>query len=406
MLSRDPAVPRRDELLDGAAVARAIGAAACERTYAKYRVGESLRVVHRIGDGGYVAGRSFADLDAAYARAAGPGVVRAPALDALLWRFPRDRRIAGLPLVAGPGAALDDLVGARCAATRIVAYAAERSATAACAGPDGDVIAFAKVHAGDGAARERRATEVVRAALASADPNLRVPRVLGAGASAQHVAGCGASGGEDALALEALPGRRLDTLPPAERERGLERLGAALAALHGLRPPAGARFDRFSPDRLARAVGAIATARPEAGPAAAELLAALLARRADAAGPDVCLHGDANPRNALLDGDRVSLIDLEDVAAGPAAADLGHVLAGLLCERAAGRLPAADEPPLARALLRGYARIAALPRPETLAWHTAAAVLARRALTAINRVRAGDLRHLGDQLRAAGALVR
>ena len=428
-LARDPAVPRRDALLDGAAVAHALGVGGCQRTYAKYRVGESLRVVHRTDAGSYVAGRSFADVGAAYERAARPGVVCAPELDAVLWEFPNDRRIATLRLLAGPSEALDRLVGARCARVRLVAYAAERSATAACHDADGAVIAFAKVHAGEGAERERRATETIRAALRAGHAHLRVPHVLGCdlaagheqspGAATAHVLGTGcdlaggaASGLGDAtracaaLALEALPGRRLDTLPLHERERGLERLGAALATLHGLRAPDGAAFRRFAPARLARAVGAIATARPAAGPAAAELLARLLERRGDAAGPDVCVHGDANPRNALLDGDRVSLIDLEDVAAGPAAVDLGHVLAGLLCERAAGALPAAAEPPLARALLRGYAAVAPLPRPETLAWHAAATVLARRALTAVNRVRDADLRQLDAYLRAAGALMR
>ena len=145
---------------------------------------------------------------------------------------------------------------------------------------------------------------------------------------------------------------------------------------------------------------------PRPGAPAAELLAALLGRHADAAGPDVCLHGDANPRNALLDGDRVSLIDLEDVAAGPAAADLGHVLAGLLCERAAGGAGgdgAAAARPRAPARLRGR-RAAAAGGVARLAHRRV--VLARRALTAVNRVREADLRHLDLFLRAAGALLR
>ena len=418
-LARDEAVPRRDALLDGAAVARALGVARCERTYAKYRVGESLRVVHRTGDGAHVAGRSFPDAEAAYARALPlaapvgprPGVVLARELGAVLWTFPNDRRLAALPLLAGPGEALERLAGRPCAATRLVAYAAERSATAACLDADGRVAAFAKVHAGDGAARERRATAAVHAALGGANPHLRVPRLLGeappAGeARADAAPPAGEEGAPDALALEALPGRRLDALRAGEQPFALQALGRALATLHGLEPPPGARFARLDPERLARAVGAIATARPAAGRAAAELLATLLGRHADAAGRAVCLHGDANPRNALLDGDRVSLIDLEDAAAGPAAADLGHVLAGLLCARVGGELPAAAEPELAGALLRGYADLAPAPPPEALAWHTAASVLARRALTAVSRVRDPDLRRLDGYLRAAGALVR
>ena len=398
-LAYDAAVPHRDALLDGAAVARALGIGPCERTHAKYRFGESLRVVHRTADGGRVAGRSFPDAAAAFARARPhatavgrrPGVMHAPALDAVLWTFPNDRRIGALPLLAGPGPALERLLGGPCAETRLVAYAAERSATAACLDAAGRVTGFAKVHAGDGAERERRATATVYAALGTS-PCLRVPRLLG---------GDGA-----ALALEPLPGRRLDALAPGERADGLERLGAALATLHGLTPPPGARFDRLDPARLARAAGTIAAARPVAARAAAGLLDALRRRHPDAAGPDVCLHGDVNPRNVLLDGDRVGLIDLEDAAAGPAAADLGQLLAGLLCARVAGELAAPAAQALGGALLRGYAEIAPPPRAESLAWHTAASVMARRALTAVGRVRAADLRGLHGFLLAAEALVR
>jgi aminoglycoside phosphotransferase len=416
-LARDAAVPHRDALLDGGAVGRALGVGPCERTYAKYRVGDSLRVVHRTRGGAVVAARSFADPDAVHARAAEiaspvggqPGVAVAPGLGAVLWRFPNDRRLAALPLLAGPSAALDALAGAPVAATRLLAYAAERSATAACLDAGGTAVAYAKVHAGDGAARERAATEWLGSELGAGAAHLRLPRLVGSGARGRDGAPADATArGDDggALAFEALPGRRLDAIPAGGQAAAHEALGRALAALHGLRPPPATRFGRVAPLRLVRAVGVIATARPASGRPAAELLAALLGRAADAAGPDVCMHGDANPRNALLDGGRVSLIDLEDAGAGPAAADLGHVLAGLLCARVAGALPAAAEPPLVRALLRGYARIAPLPRAESLAWHTAASVLGRRLPAAVSRVRDAELRRLDDLLLAAGALVR
>ena len=217
-LARDEAVPRRDALLDGAAVARALGVRRCERTYAKYRVGESLRVVHRTDDGAHVAGRSFADAAAAYARAlpaaapvgSRPGVVHAPELDAVLWTFPNDRRIAALAAARRPEP------GARPAGRSALRGDAPRRLRRRALGHRGvpgrerEVVAFAKVHAGDGAARERRATAAVGAALGAGSAWLRVPRLLG---------GDGA-----ALALEALPGRRLDTLAPA---RAARRAGAA-----------------------------------------------------------------------------------------------------------------------------------------------------------------------------------
>jgi len=80
---------------------------------------------------------------------------------------------------------------------RLVAYCAERSASAACAGEDGQVLAYAKLHAGDGAERERRSLEAARAAD---DGVLRVPRVIGASAL------------DGAVAVEAVAGRRLDLL--------------------------------------------------------------------------------------------------------------------------------------------------------------------------------------------------
>ena len=134
-------------------------------------------------------------------------------------------------------------------------------------------------------------------------------------------------------------------------------MGAGLATLHRLGPPPSRRFTRLDPDRLARAAGVLAGARPDAALAAADLLARLLARTDEAAGPDVHLHGDANLRNALLDGDRIALLDLEDAAAGPAAADLGQVLAGLLCARVQAQVSETAERSLGDALLTGYAAV-------------------------------------------------
>jgi aminoglycoside phosphotransferase len=235
------------------------------------------------------------------------------------------------------------------------------------------VLAYAKVQAADGARRERDAAEAVAARIGSADPHLRVPRVIGA------------ADDRGALALEAIDGRRLDSLSGRDMASALARLGAALATLHSIGPVSAGRFERLDAARLARAVGVIASARPDAGGAAAELLAKLLARREDANGAAVCLHGDPNLRNALIADGRVVLLDFEHLAAGPAAADLGHVLAGLL----AARRPAPPD-----AVLEGYTAVAPLPPRASLRWFTAASVLARRALTAVNRVRVHDLRQL------------
>jgi Ser/Thr protein kinase RdoA (MazF antagonist) len=136
--------------------------------------------------------------------------------------------------------------------------------------------------------------------------------------------------------------------------------------------------------------------------AAERLLGCLALTGDDARRRPVCLHGDANLRNALLlqDGG-IGLIDLEHVSAGPAAADLGQLLAGLLLARAQGR----DVRGSAAALKSGYARVAEPPDPAALRWYTAASVLARVALPAVGRVRPDTLAHLRPLLEAAADLA-
>jgi aminoglycoside phosphotransferase len=401
MLAPDAAVPHRDDLLDGRRVAELLSGRlldepviGCERQFAKYRVGDGLRVVYRVTAEGverHVAARGFAPgaSAAAYRRAliaAVPApplrpVVHVPELEAVFWTFPNDRRLTTLPLLAGRSGTLDRLVG-HAVTPRLVAYSAERSASARCAGADGRVLAYAKVDAGDAADRERRGLEAARAADGD---RLRVPHVIGASAL------------DGALAVEAVEGRSLEALDAHDLPAALRRLGAALATLHERAPDPSERFERLDVERLAKAVSVIARARPDAGPVAAGLLARLLVDRGDGAGAPVCLHGDANLRNAIFDGERVTLIDFEDVSAGPAAADLGQVLARLRAARLTGDITG----DLSVAVLEGYAEVRPLPPPAALRWHTAASVLARVALPAVSRVRPPLLRILPELLEAA-----
>jgi len=238
--------------------------------------------------------------------------------------------------------------------TRLVAYAPEKSATVALLDDRGRTTAYAK------------ATDDERRGLEHA-AELLVPRILAT---------------EPVLVIEALHGK------PVHDVHGL---GAALARLHELAPPR-ERFTRLDPERLATAAGIVARARPQAAHAAYRVLTRLIARRDDALGPAVCLHGDANMHNALrLPDGRIALIDLEHLSAGPAAADLGQVLA------VSGR-PARD-------LLRGYATVAPPPDMDALRWYTAASVLARVVLPAVSRVRPDVLAKAGPLLDTAADML-
>ena len=353
----DPAVPRRDALLRTETMAgvisrRLLGGVPverCERVYVKYRVGDSLRVVYRY-DGHYVA-----------ARTGKRDGIAAPEVGAALYPFPHDRKLTALAALQPVAQRLLD----QPVTTHLVAYAAEQSATAECRDEHGHLLAYAKVGRTD---TERRGCDL----LAS---GVRVPRIL---ASADGV-----------LLLEPLAGRRLDQID------ALDGLGATLANLHhtninGDSP----RLSRLYPERLATAAEVLATVRPDVAGAAERLLQRLLERAEDSERELVCVHGDANLRNALLlPSGEVALLDLEDLSIGPAAADLGQLLAALIVNRT---------PKAAQALLAGYGTP---PDSVALRWHTAASLLARQALPAISRHRPPLLARLRELLDAGSALV-
>jgi Ser/Thr protein kinase RdoA (MazF antagonist) len=409
-LAPDPALPARDVLLDGAEMAQRLGTLmgadgpvdvdGYRRGRVKYRVGDSLRVVHELEIAGapwLVASRTFRDgrSESVYerardgARAAGPlrALAHDPVLDTVFWTFPNDRKIATLPSLVPGTDTVSRLLGRPIARTLLAAYAPEKSATAACFDElTGRPVAYAKVFAdADELAASLHAHTAVFDELGTSHSALRVPAVL-------------ASSAEDRLlVVEAVEGRRIDTLRGPEHLEAMRRFGAALATLHSLPVPAALpRFTRLEPDRQAPAAELIARARPDVAVAVARL-ASELAAEAPAPGAPVCLHGDVHLKNGLIQGRRVALIDLDQVGLGPAAADLGSAMAGIRYH-ALVTDEAARGDRLQRALVDGYASRREPPELQSLRWHVAAALLSERALRAVNRIRPDGLTHLGAVL--------
>ncbi len=410
----DPALPQRDLLLDPHQVVPSLEAAlsrtgrltiaACEVVRVKYRVGESLRVRYRIEteDGEQALTlRAFPNggSEEAFRRSGGDvrstGLLRPlahlPQLGSVVWVFPNDRRL-DLDLVEPRSPALAAMLGCVPHRCRLVAYAPEKTATVRCEDASGRPLAFVKVYREGDHLRSLHVHVSLSRALAPGGMHLELPQVIGSSSNAVALAPL------DGAALEALRGRG--------RAAAYERLGAAVARLHSLPAPDDQRFERLEPDRLSPAAEVIARARPDVGAAAQRLVDRLQHAHELSDEPRVCLHGDLHPKNALRRGDRIALIDLDQVSTGHAAADLGGMLAGLRYDRLTGAIGAAAERQLCQGVLAGYASVRPLPPATVIDWHTASALLVERALRAVNRIRPHGLRHLHEILDDATELVR
>lgn len=414
LLAHDPRLPYRDLLLDPEVAGRrlalrlrsgwAADVSGCELTRVKYRVGESLRVVYRLrvdGDEQLVAARMFTGGASAeiYRKAAARAVpsrslrpvARDAELDTVIWTFPNDRKLDNLTALDVVPAGLRGKLPRRWQRSQLVAYAPEKSATARCLDPLGETIAYVKAYALPEAERHARVLEHVRSHPLTSG-RLRVPAVLGRSDSYRM------------LWLEAIEGRQLAELRGDELARGLEAFGSALAILHGLPATGLAPFARLEVPRLRVAAEVIGRARPELVDVAARLAARLAATRPPEGRP-VHLHGDVHPRNVLVDQGRLALIDLDQAGAGQPAADLGSVLARIGQDLELGVLDPAGAAEAGGRFLRAYAATRPLPDAASLRWHTAAALLAERALRAVNRVIPLTLPHLGALLTQAAELT-
>src|SRR5262245_32915875 len=200
-LAHDALVPQRDLLLDQVNVARRLATALgprgpitighCERTRAKYRVGESLRVLYELeADGARyaVSARTFRDGRSAgafrhaveVAMGSGPlrPVVHDAELDTVFWAFPNDRRIRHLSVLARDSEPLARLLGRPSERARVVAYAPERAATAACLDAHGAIVGYAKVYAGDEGARGYAVHRALSRGLRRGRPELSIPDAI------------------------------------------------------------------------------------------------------------------------------------------------------------------------------------------------------------------------------------
>jgi aminoglycoside/choline kinase family phosphotransferase len=398
LLALDPALPQRDLLLDETLMAEYLsrlvarygdfGIQDCERLRTKYRVGASLRVLYEVSGNGQsyrIAARALPRTRRVADRLPSPVEVSAPELNTIFWIYPHDRKIKNLSVLANIPDDLRDIDGQTWIKSRIVAHAPEKSVTAQCIDDSDQIIAYAKIYAGDEGHQVIETYTHVAKALSAHD--VQTPRVI-AYHEQHHL-----------LLLESVAGVSLSAC--AQRENAFFRLGKALKKFHGLNPPPAAQHaTRLTPKALTQATNTISQARPDVADLVHRLSSKLIARYEH--GKPVFLHGDVHPKNILLNDDQLFLLDLDQAATGPAEVDLGSVIAGLYCDACTGTRTWREASSLQRFLLTGYG----IPEnSHALRWHTAAALLQERALRSVTRVRAAALQKLPELLLTAEAAL-
>lgn len=400
----DAHLPARDTLLDPNLMPQILGRLmgpdgpvaieAYRNERAKYRIGESLRLLHRFtvaGEAKLVASRTYAmgaappreTIDRYRGRVVDGlnAVVFDPQLHTAFWTFPVDRKLTRLAELLDGGDHLAALVG-HPVTIQLVQFAPEKSATVVCHRPHGSApIAYVKAYRDDthGDVAERIHRELP-GTVAAGCRHLEMPRMLGYDRERRF------------LALAAVDGTRLDQIPDDRREEPMRLLGSAVAELHALRAPEGTpTFGRLDIDKILHAAELIGLVRPDVAPAARSLAATLARSQPPPPATPSCLHGDLHLKNAFLRDGRVVLIDLDLVGAGDPAAEIGSLLAALRFTAVAGRSEREAAHAQERAFLDGYGSLRALPGAPSIRWHVAAALLTERALRVVNRIRVDGL---------------
>ena len=414
-LATDPVVPQRDELMNLDAMARRLSTItgrhgpvsirSCHLSCVSYRPGKRVRVVYRLEVNGrelQVAAGTFrsksrgerAFLNAkenAYCAGDFRSVAYDSELETVFCIFPHDRRITNLSAVAGAHDDLTRLINSPWATSRLVDYYPEASAVVECLEDSGQIVAYAKVNAGDEGERTYRIQEVL--ARSAQSSRLQIARPLAYSKQFRT------------LMVEPIVGESIRSLTGARLLAGLRAYGAALATLHSVPVNDGTWGIRDALGRLLHRAGGIRVVRPDAEEALVALLEDLRLRWDEASDERVFVHGDTNENNAIVQGDRVALIDFDRTSLGPAGADLGNFLGLLRYYRILDLITPQSEKARAAAFLDGYASVRPVPDRDSLRVHESAA-LAERAVRAVTRLRARASQQIPSLLHEARELLR
>ncbi len=318
-----------------------------------------------------------------------------PELGLFAWFLPNDPKLSTLPVlleaIRDGGSALAEalavMTGEACNAgaqrAALLQYVPE---SRACArfdvrlGRKRRARLYAKISSDGGGAATQRLMQALYDSPACRDGLLRVPRPL---LWQQH------SGLHWQAALPGLPLlERHPHCPPTIAAA----VGALAAALHDTPVP---QLRRLGSDQLLGDPTACARMLGSVEPAWNATLDRLMKRlEDDAAGvrslPHATLHGDLHPRNILIDGTQLSLVDLDGLVGGPAVLELGSWIADSLYRAMLSETPLENAQHATAALLDAYTARSRQPvEGRPLAWATARALLCERAYRGVANLKPG-----------------
>jgi Phosphotransferase enzyme family len=358
----------------------------------------------------------------------GQAVMHLAELDMVLWAFPNDRKIAGLPHLLATAAhtngALDELAITLCGAGShlvdhhytVVHYVPEHTCTvrvqlqieppASTAQPLAQraITLFGKAYYNTEGAESYRLMHLLWTGNANrGDRPLRIAQPIAYDPATQILWQMG------------LPGRTLLTyaLGSTEFTELLGEAARAVALLHRADLPC----LRTTPlqswvEQLQGVQALLNQVRPQMADAVDQVVTALI-ERAPLAGnePWATLHGDLHLQNFFVDeqaplDQRVALIDLDNLSTGSPWRDLGSFCAALYYRALLENLPM----PLIRQAIDTFCTVYACqvpwPMPPPLInWYTAAALVNERAFRTVTRLKEGRLDLLDDLIRLASELV-
>jgi aminoglycoside phosphotransferase (APT) family kinase protein len=182
--------------------------------------------------------------------------------------------------------------------------------------------------------------------------------------------------------MEDLPGQELKrALPSIDAERALRNLGRLMALFH--KSPARVPATVSTRGELVDVIEAaqtIADAIPVMRPRLRACISKLRSLRGNDRDPAVLLHGACRLKHVFIHQGRLALVDLDGLAVGPAAYDLGNFLSSLYYLEEQERFDAPERLSYSRSFLSGYAVTTSQRiRPSTVMWFLAAILIHKQA---------------------------